>query len=77
MKQKVLIGQIFDRLKIIGYAGKGIWVAQCLCGSKATKGLSIKVLANDRPLSCGCLGYCLLRNRILVFEDKSHAKIGY
>jgi hypothetical protein len=48
--KKSLIGQKFERLTVVSYAGKGEWVCECECGKK------IKVSSGNlkKAKSCGC-----------------------
>lgn len=61
MKSKLSleIGQIFTRLKVIeflgrGFSGKKIFLCECLCGK--TKKVDIYSLISSNTQSCGCLG---------------------
>lgn len=50
---KNLIGQQFNRLFVVGYAGKSKWICQCLCGNRTT--VNTWKLKSGHTKSCGCL----------------------
>lgn len=71
---KNLVGQVFGRLTVLGYAGKdrlhnAIWHCSCACGNHLDVNRRSLVSGNTR--SCGCL-----RTERLVALNKTHGMSG-
>lgn len=52
-KRKNLLGQTFDRLTVLRYAGGGMWHCRCVCGNE--KKVATTSLTSRETRSCGCL----------------------
>lgn len=61
-KFKNIEGQIFNRLTVLGFAGKerynkgsaNLWWCECSCGNKTIIKVSISHLTSNHTVSCGC-----------------------
>lgn len=80
MKKQDLMGQVFERLTVIGTApnsknGQARWLCKCICGKEKIAAAAMLKCKNIR--SCGCLNLEMISARSKIIHRTHGATLGH